>query len=213
MCKLQTLLVMVAALFAAAITPAQDAPRDTKSQEAAATQGLAILRSLAADKSRDLGFASGAEVARATLAPPLAVFNVDLGALKEFRAGGDASAYIKPSPAAFYPVLLEGNVRSGVRVEKTGGSWEPTRVGNAGLATAVDRARRALPKPDDPVTALVQVLALNLLFVAQKTDDGWQLAPVIDDASVELKVGKAETASSVFTRLAPLAARHNGEPT
>lgn len=211
--KLHTFLVLLAGLFAAAIAPAQDAPRDTKTQEAAATQGLAILRSLASEKSRDLGFGSEAEAARATLAPPMAVFNVDLAALKEFRAGGDASAYIKPSPAAFYPVTLEGTVRSGVRVERSDTGWEPTRVGNAGLATAVDRARRALPKPDDPVTALVQVLALNLLFVAQKTESGWQLAPVIDDASVELKVGKAEPASAVFTRLAPLAARHNGEPT
>jgi hypothetical protein len=109
--------------------------------------------------------------------------------------------------------MLEGAVRSGVRVENAGAGWEPARVGNSGLATAVDRARRALPSPDDSATALVQVLALNLVFVGQKTASGWQLAPVIDDASVELKVGKAETASSVFVRLAPLAARHNGEPT
>ena len=98
--KLHMLLVMLAGLFAAAIAPAQDAS-DARTQEAAATQGLSILRSLASEKSRDLGFASEAEVARAKLAPPMAVFNVDLSALKEFRAGGDASAYIKPSPARF----------------------------------------------------------------------------------------------------------------
>jgi hypothetical protein len=138
---------------------------------------------------------------------------VDLAALKEFRAGGDADAILKSSPSAFYPVLLDGAVRSGVRVENTGTGWEPVRVGNSGLAISVDRARRALPLPDDAATALVQVLALNLLFVGQKTADGWRLAPVIDDPSVELKVGTAETAASVFARLAPLAARHNGEPT
>jgi hypothetical protein len=211
--KLHTLLVLLAGLFAAAIACPQEAPRDTRTQEAAAAQGLAILRSLTAEKSRDLGFTSDAEAARATLAPPLAVFNVELAALKEFRAGGDASALIKSSPAAFYPVLLDGAVRSGVRVENMGRGWEPARVGNSGLATAVDRARSALPTPEGRETALVQVLALNLLFVAQKTAGGWQLAPVIDDASVELKVGKVEPASSVFTRLAPLAARHNGDPT
>jgi len=211
--KLHSLLVILSALFAAAVAPAQDVPRVTKTQEAAAAQGLAILRSLASEKSRDLGFTSDAEAARATLGSPLSVYNVELAALKDFRAGGDASALLKPSPAAFYPVMLEGTVRSGVRVENTGAGWEPARVGNSGLATAVDRARRALPSPDDSATALVQVLALNLLFVGQKTGSGWQLAPVIDDASVELKVGTAESASCVFVRLAPLAARHNGEPT
>ena len=210
--KLHSLLVALSALLAAAVTPAQDASRVNKTQEAAAAQGLAILRSLASEKSRDLGLASEAEAARAALGSPLAVYNVELAALKDFR-GGDASALLKPSPAAFYPVVLEGAVRSGVRVENTGAGWEPARVGNSGLATAVDRARRALPSPDDAATALVQVLALNLLFVGQKTASGWQLAPVIDDASVELSVGKAEPASSVFIRLAPLAARHNGEPT
>jgi hypothetical protein len=77
----------------------------------------------------------------------------------------------------------------------------------------VDRARRALPRPDDSATALVQVLALNLVFVGQRDATGWQLAPVIDDASVELRVGKAEPAASVFARLVALAARQNGDPT
>lgn len=210
--KLHSLLVVLSALLAAAAVPAQDVPRPTKTQEAAAAQGLAILRSLASEKSRDLGFTSDAEAARATLGSPLSIYNVELAALREFR-GGDAAALLKPSPSAFYPVMLEGTVRSGVRVENTGAGWEAARVGNSGLATAVDRARRALPSPDDPATALVQVLALNLVFVGQKTGSGWQLAPVIDDASVDLKVGKAESASSVFARLAPIAARHNGEPT
>ena len=49
--------------------------------------------------------------------------------------------------------------------------------------------RHALPKPDDTATALVQVLALNLVFVGQRDASGWLLAPVIDDPSVDLKVG------------------------
>jgi type II secretory pathway pseudopilin PulG len=207
-----TLLLISLALLAVTAS-AQDASRTNKTQEAAAAQGLALLRALAGDKASDLGFKSSNDAARATLGTPLPVYNVDLADLKNFPPGGDASALLKPSPAAFYPVLLDGAVSSGVRVENTGAGWEAARVGNAGLATAVDRARRALPKPDDSATVLVQVLALNLLFVGQKDANGWQLAPVIDDPSVELRVGKAEPAAAVFVRLAPIAARQNGDPT
>jgi hypothetical protein len=192
---------------------AQNVSDKAQSAEAAATQGLAILRVMASENARDLGFTSSAEASRATLGTPLSVYNVELAALREFKPGGDAAALLKSVPAKLFPVMLEGSVRSAVRVESSGAGWDATRVGNAGLATAITRARSAFPKPDDPDTALVQVLALNLVFVGQKGDGGWLLAPVIDDPSVKLKVGTAERAADVLARLAPLAARHTGDPT
>jgi len=209
---LHTVLVMLLALFVSSVAQTQEQAPALKSQEAAAAQGLAILRSLSADRTRDLGFTQ-ANADRTTLGKPLSVYSVNLDALREYRTGEDASDLIEQSPAAFYPVLLDGTVRTGVRVENSPAGWEPARVGNAGLATSVDRARHALPSPDDPAVALVQVLALNLVFVGQKTDAEWILVPVIDDPSVELKAGTPEPASSIFARLAILAARHNGQPT
>jgi hypothetical protein len=212
MSRLQTVLVMLSALLTASVAQTQDPPPARKSQEAAAVQGLEILRALAADRSRDLGF-TAANADRTTLGKPLAVYSVALDALRQYRAGESASDLIGQSPAAFYPVLLDGSVRAGVRVENTPAGWEPARVGNAGLAVSVDRARHALPSPDDPATALVQVLALNLVFVGQKSGADWVLVPVIDDASVELKAGTPEPAERIFARLVTLAARHNGQPT
>jgi hypothetical protein len=200
-------------MLSCAAALAQNVSDKPQSAEAAATQGLALLRAMASDNARDLGFASSAEAARATLGAPLSVYSVDLAALGAFKPGDDAAALLKSVPAAFYTVLLDGSVRSAVRVEKTDAGWNATRIGNAGLATAVARARSALPTPDDPNTALVQVLALNLVFVGQKGAGGWLLAPVIDDASVKLKVGSVERAADVLARLAPLAARHTGDPT
>jgi hypothetical protein len=208
-----TSLMITLALGFAAVALAQEVPRGVVTQEAAATRGLALLRTLSAEKPREAGFGSGADAARATLGTPLAVYNVDLRALSAFKPGDDAGALIVPSPAAFYPVLVDGAVRSSVRVEKSDAGWEAARVGNAGLAVAVATGRRAFAGSGDSDTALVQVLALNLLFVARKEADGWQLAPVVDDSSVDLKVGRTERAASVFARLAPIAARHNGDPT
>jgi hypothetical protein len=191
----------------------QNVSEDSESAEAAATQGLALIRTMASDNRRELGFASGSEAARATLGTPLPIYSVGLAALRAFKPGDDAEALLKPVPAVFYPVLLDGSVRSAVRVEKGEAGWHAARVGNAGLATAVALSRSALPAPDDPSTSLVQVLALNLVFVGQKSADGWLVAPVVDDASVNLKVGAVERAAEVMARLAPLAARHNGDPT
>ncbi len=205
------LFAVVALGCAAAL--AQNVSVQDKSPEAAAAQGLAVLRGLVGDNTRELGFTSSAEAARATLGAPLSVYSVDLNALRAFKPGDDAGALLRSVPAKFYPVLLEGSVRSSVRVENTGAGWDAARVGNAGLATAITLARRALPRPDDPGTALVQVLALNLLFVGQQAAGDWLLAPVVDDASVKLKVGSAETAADVMARLVPLAAQLTGDPT
>ena len=204
---------LVALALTCAVAIAQERSDQAKSAEAAATQGLAILRAMTGDDSRELGFTSSAEAERATIGAPMPVYSVGLTALREFKPGDDAGALIKAVPAIFYPVLLDGSVRSGVRVENSGAGWEATRVGNAGLATAVARARLGLPKPDDSETALVQVLALNLVFVGQRSAGDWLLSPVSDDASVKLKAGSAEKAADVLARLAPLAARHTGDPT
>ena len=208
---MRKLFLMTLALVAGIASAQQaDQPR-ARTQEAAAAQGLALLQALATGKSREVGMSS-ADAARATLGKPLEVASVGLDALRAYKPGDDASALIRASAEAFYPVMFEGGVRSSVRVENGDGGWQAVRVGNSALAAAVAAARRALPSPDDPAT-LVQVLALNLVFVGQKDSSGWQLAPVTDDASLELKAGKVESAAAVFTRLAPIAARQNGDPT
>jgi hypothetical protein len=205
-------LALAAGLSASAQEPQRGDGGQGNTRDVAAAQGLALLRALAADKSQAIGL-SPEDAARTTLGTPLSVMSVELDALRRFKSGDDAAALLKPSAAAFYPVLVDGSVRSGVRVENGDQGWQAARVGNSGLAMAVDRARRALPSPDDPSVTLVQVLALNLVFVGQRDASGWQLAPLVDDASVDLRVGKAETAAAVFARLAPIAQRHNGEPT
>lgn len=205
-------LILVVLVTLTSICAAQESGRDPGGRDAAAVQGLALLRAISADRSQSTGL-TRAEAARTTLGKPLQVMSVELDGLRRFKAGDDVAPLFKPSSSAWFPVLLDGSVRSGVRVEDSGAGWKAARVGNAGLATAVERARRSLPSPDDPSVTLLQVLALNLVFVAQRTADGWQLSPVVDDASVELKIGNVESASAVFARLAPIAARHNGDPT
>jgi hypothetical protein len=209
---LSALLITLLA-FGGASALAQDPQPRAGTPELAAAQGLAILQAMANDKAKNTGFASRTEAARATLGAPLKVFVVELKALAAFKPGNSPDVLLRSSPAAFYPVVLDGAVRSSVRVEDRGKGWEPARVGNTGLATAVARARSALSLSGGSETALVQVLALNLVFVAQKGSDGWLLAPVVDDPSVDLRVGKAELAQSVFVRLAPLAALQSGDPT
>lgn len=209
---MRTFIFVLLVTLTSICAPAQEARRGENTPEFAAAQGLAVLRALSAEQSKNTGL-TATEVERATLGRRLAVMNVELDALRRFKAGDDVAPLLRPSSSAYFPVLLDGSVRSGIRVEDDGRGWEVARVGNSGLATAVDRARRSLPSPDDASVTLIQVLALNLVFVAQRTSEGWQLSPAVDDASVELKVGKVESAATVFARLAPIAARLTGEPT
>ena len=64
-------LLLISLTMLAAAASAQDVPRTNKTQEAAAAQGLALMRALAGDKASDLGFKSSNDAARATLGAPL----------------------------------------------------------------------------------------------------------------------------------------------
>jgi hypothetical protein len=206
------LLTALAMTFVACLAHAQERPPVAGSQEVAAVQSLALLRSLARERNaQELGFASAEEAARATLGAAMSVYDVGLDPLRKFKPGDDAGKLLEAREAAFYPVLLDGSVRASVRIEISAKGWAPARVGNTGLAVAVDKARKVLPAPEADV-ALVYVPALNLAFVGQKSAAGWLLVPVRDDASVDLRMDKAEAAASVFTRLAPIALQHDGEP-
>ena len=144
-------LLLTTLALAASLASAQqaDSPR-ARTQEAAAAQGLALLQALAAGKSREVGMSS-ADAARATLGKPLDVASVALAALRNYKPGDDPAVLIQPSPEAFYPVMLDGGVRSSVRVENGDGGWQAVRVGNSGLASAL--AAERLVKPNSAATS------------------------------------------------------------
>ena len=194
---------------------AQEAVEDTlaplPTADAAAAQGLEILRAVVATQDAgELGFASREDVARAALGPPMPVFVVGLDALRAYAAGADAKRIVEPVKSVVYPVLVDGEVRSSITVEGQDSGWSMASVGNSALVMAVAKVRRSISAEK---VAMVRVLALNLVFLGEESATGWRLTPILDDTSVKLRAGVSETAADVFARLAPIARAHNGLPT
>jgi len=185
-------------------------PLAAKTQDGAAQQGYAILEQLVR-KGRDTGIASPADFARATLGVPLKVYHVDTRPLAAFNAGDNPAPLLIEEPAVFYPVMLDGNMTSSIRVQKVNGGWAPALVGDASLAATVGRAQAGFA-PDTSDTALVAVLPLNVLFVAKIINSTWEFIPVGNEPRAGIKAGGRLSAGDAFARLAPLAKRLIGAP-
>lgn len=185
-----------------------DLDRDSDSRKAA-SEGLGELAALARETPQQRGGLTAEEAARAQLLPPIRVLFVPLDALKAYTAGADPRALLRDTGTIFYPVAVDGNVRSSVAVARSGGRWKPVEIGRAKLATAVEAVRASTPD----VTAIVHVPALNLVFVASENGGTLRLISLQNSPENELRFGEGDTADRILARLVPLAQRNNGDPT
>lgn len=186
---------------------AADAPKAVATQQLAATQGLQTLRALVSEKNYGgLGFASAADVQRARLGKPLAIFRVQLDALEKYRPEQDPNSIIVNAHRSLYPVEVDGDVASSLYVTQHNDGWRATDFGNVAVARAVTHYRGS------PSDFVVWIPALKVYFVARKSATGLSLTPIIDDPRFALKAGVTLPANRVFVLLQRAAQRYNGLP-
>jgi hypothetical protein len=188
-------------------------------QIAAANQGLDTFRTLVTQENyQALGFTSPDEVKQAVLGEPLKVFRIPLDQLKQYdlntasSAGNNPEKLLVDVSQSIYPVIVENQVRSSISVEQSGssgssgGNWSPTDFGSPSLIEALSKARQ---NKDDFV---VQVPALNLYFVARRSDSGLLLTPITDDPSLRFTAGQPMPIQDVLTIIQPVAKQTNDLP-
>lgn len=191
------LIIIVAAIYYFVIREEDEGvskPDTVEDQQEAADNALEILRDLAKDNYATLGFESKEEADAATLGTPLMLYLVPLDGLQAHDGEADPNELLQDSRIVMYPVMVDGTVRSAVGVQGSDEGWTPATFGSATLIQAIARVQLA------PDSFIVQVPALGLHFVGEKTDGELTLTPIAENA-FDLPVGKPVDAKEVFSLL------------
>jgi len=186
----------------------EGSPPPSENPEQAAELGLATLRKLITeDNYVVMGFESIEEVSVAGLGGPLEVFYVPLDELKAYQPQGDVEGLLFSSGRIIFPVTVNEQVRSSVTVSGSGATWSATEYGGPMLMKALAAVRK------DEDEFIVSVPALNLYFVANRSDSELFLTPIIDDPRFEFVAGNVLSAKEAFERILPAAIEQEDLPT
>jgi hypothetical protein len=199
---------------ASAITPQELADyvaAVTKNSRPAAKDALTDFTELVTESNfASLGFASFEEVKDAELGQPLPVAMVRLDELQKYKDGDDPYALVHSSHRVVYPVLVKGQVRSGIELHEKDGKWSATTFGLANSVKLYAQARQK--HADQPGTTpyfLVKALALNEFYLAHLKGTELRLIRVRDQAASEHKL-EGQSAAQLFVELAKKAKEHDG---
>jgi hypothetical protein len=200
-------LVGIGLAFAARGSGSQSEPPTAPDAQSAAEQGLETYRQIVTPENYlALGFQSPEEVKDAQLGQPLSVLRVPLDQLKVFSPDRDPEELLVDESRVIYPVTVKEEVRSSIAVEGRNERWTATDFGNPKLITALTQFQR------ESSDFIVQVPAFSLFFIAQRSENGMVLTPIMDDARFGFSAGKSLTATEVFETISPFAREYNGLP-
>jgi hypothetical protein len=180
-----------------------------------ATRALATFRKLVTEQNfRTFGFSSQDELRGVTLGDPVLSMYVRLDRLREYKENEDPNALFSGvGEKLVYPVLVSGDPRSTITLEKGAAGWKATVFGGPMFGKLFFSARGQRSSESEGVSFFaVTVPALSLYFLGAKKGTEVMLEPLIDDVAAELKAGIALPANRVFAKLVPVARAYNGLP-
>ncbi|KAB2833310.1 MAG: hypothetical protein F9K48_08705 [Candidatus Brocadia sp.] len=193
-----------------------NAQSDNKESQKVASESIMTLRKLVNERNyKAMGFESPDEVSAVALGEPIRVFIVRLDHLREYQPGGDPNKLLIDGDKIIYPFTVKEQVRSSVVVEKVNETWNATNFGGPNLIKILANIRKNNSDSTGiPLSSYiaVQVPALNLYFLGNRTDNELMLTPLLDDPSFEFKAGRTVPAKDVFSAILPSAKEHNGLP-
>ena len=189
-----------------------DEPIDVLSASDSAGAAAAGMRMLAqlveSGKIATLGLETVDQVNSSPLGVSFAVHSVRLDRLQGYQESSAPHDLFEASVRSLYPVVLSEEVRSSVGVVKLKEKWEASEFGNVGYIQSVSKLRREnAAEAEVPLKSyfIVDIPALNLAFVARRTEDDSILIPIVDYPPLGLKAGAQSSARQLFPRLAEFA--------
>ena len=188
-------------LAAACIAQPSTAQAPTSANEAA-KKGLQDFRQLAGtSRSGQFGLQS-TEVEKTELQKPLPVYLIKAEDLATYVATNDPKDLLTDLHSFVYPISVEGTVKSSMQVDESGGEWRMVSVGRPafikGVVSSIDKAG---PGAANQGVRIVEIPALNMYFVAWLQGKDLILAPIGDNAVLNLKAGEQLPGTKVFAKL------------
>jgi hypothetical protein len=160
---------------------------------------------------REQGFETAEEVKSAELGRPLPVVVIQLNELREYKPGDDPYPLMHMVHRVIYPVMVKGQVRSGLEVHEKDGQWQPSSFGLAESVVRYATARERHSAGDQTTSYfLVKVPALNEIYLGHETEKGLRLVHAHGQAAQKSKM-EARPAAEVLAGLVQAAKAHNGQ--
>jgi hypothetical protein len=165
------------------------------------------------DNAQRFGFKTLDEAREAKVGEPIPVLFIGLTALKGYRPGAGAASVLRDAQTLWFPVLVNGGVRSEIEISRVEGKWIAGEFGRPAKAREVANVYDQLPRilqsvsvPSGARASLVRIPAIGIeLFYTTGTAGDFFVAVRGEGLPADLEVGKAYPADALLTRLAQTA--------
>lgn len=177
-----------------------------KDPQEAAANSLKTFKNLITEQNfKAMGFESMREINEAKLGDPLKVYAVPLDKLQKYQQGSDPNSLLVDQSAFMYPIKVGDKTRSSISISKGENGWSSSNFGRPNYAKMLGRYQMKN-------SFIVNVMSLNLSFVAERSEEGLMLTPVWDVDEFDFKAGEQMPADKVFSTILPAAIEHDGLP-
>jgi hypothetical protein len=160
-------------LFLFVSIASQGAPRAAPPEVVnAAREGLhPFLKRIPRDAMQDYGFAKDDPLDQCVLGRPFLVHTITPNAINKYQAGDTVGSIISRTNMWYFPVLLKGEVKAILVLDRIDNRWTAVSFGYAELAHKLSKLRKQWPKSKGYNPKLVAVFqAKEYLFTIPEKD-------------------------------------------
>lgn len=190
---------------------------NSKDYDKVVQESLVTLRGLvSADNAQAMGFRSDKEVEQAKAGVPLPILLIQLDELRTYERGNNIRPLLKNYQQQLIPLSVNDEVRSSITLERKNQQLNAISYGSPSLARTLSKVRQEAAKQQSIALEkfyVVQVAALRHYFVAYDDSAGKVMfVPVLDDAELGLRAGRALSAEDALVLLKTVAQHYNDLP-
>lgn len=146
----------------------------------AAAQGLQpYLSKIPAEALEQYGFASGDALPTATLGTPFLLYTLTPAALDQYQEGMTVASLVTPTSMWYFPVLVGGQPRAILVVDKLADKWQAVSLGYAGLAQELGAISRLWNAAQGYQPLLIAVFQAKQYLFTVPEKDAYNLTPLV----------------------------------
>lgn len=184
----------------------QEAPPEVASAAEAGLQGF--LQQIPQGDAADFGFSAGDTLQDAVLGAPFQLMAITPDAMAGYKGDTPVAAILTETGLWYFPVMLNGEPRTMLVVDRLDGVWQAVSLGNSNLARMLSAAGKRWPRSEAGSPLLIAVFQAKqyLLALPQVDAQGLvSLSPDFAEGGQPRQAGlEMERSDEVIKRLLPM---------
>ena len=167
----------------------------------------------------NFNFKSVKEAKTARLGDPYNILTLDLKSLQEYESGMQFNSIAKDTRKAWFPVEVNGQIRTKLEMLEKDGEWIPGEFGGVKTVQEIANSKRKLPTllasggiSGSYKIAILQIPIMYATFFYIEDSQGEFLVPaMINPQRFKIENGKLYKASEILLRLKDFAVKIDGK--